>query len=213
MTEYTREHPIHNIPNYPTLYIRDGAFVFMVDKTTGEISNKLSLRQYVEHWRKELETNEHVFKYYMGNYFHPKPSPDTATNIKELHRLCSDRSREKRGTDGFLLDFLWAEKISLTETKLFKYLCDNAIVWNYSALDECQLQEILNLSTKRQARVVYAKLQDKGLVKIVYPDFEIDGEYRHLVKLHPMLFWKGRKSAWKVAIGESYEYGENITLE
>jgi hypothetical protein len=212
MTEYERFYRIDDIPNYPTLFIRDGDFVFVVNKHTGEISDKLTLEQYVDFWREEWEINTNVRGYYTQEYFAPKDHPDAAKDITELYKLCSDKTRHRKGDDGFLLDFLWADSCTITETKLFKYLCDNVAVWNYSVIDTKDMHISLGLKSKKNTVRIFKSLQDKGLIKLLDEKFDVKGEWKSLVKLHPKLFWKGRHSAWAVAIGNQYEYGEDVEL-
>jgi hypothetical protein len=212
MTEYERFYRVDDIPNYPTLFIRDGDFVFVVNKHTGEISDKLTLEQYVDFWREEWDNNPVFRNYYTQEYFAPKDHPDAAKDITELYKLCSDKTRHRKGDDGFLLDFLWADSCTITETKLFKYLCDNVAVWNYSVIDTKDMHTSLGLKSKKNTVRIFKSLQDKGLIKLLDEKFDVKGEWKSLVKLHPKLFWKGRHSAWAVAIGNHYEYGEDVEL-
>lgn len=212
MTEYERFYRVDDIPNYPTLFIRDGDFVFVVNKHTGEISDKLTLEQYVDFWREEWDNNPVFRNYYTQEYFAPKDHPDAAKDITELYKLCSDKTRHRKGDDGFLLDFLWADSCTITETKLFKYLCDNVAVWNYSVIDTKDMHTSLGLKSKKNTVRIFKSLQDKGLIKLLDEKFDVKGEWKSLVKLHPKLFWKGRHSAWAVAIGNQYEYGEDVEL-
>jgi hypothetical protein len=212
MTEYGIFCRIDDIPNYPTLFIRDGDFIFVVDKHTGEISDKLTLTDYVCRWRQEWDNNSVFRSYYTLEYFTPKDHPDTAKDIAELYKLCSDKTRHRKGDDGFLLDFLWTDSCTITETKLFKYLCDNVAVWNYSVIDTKDMHTSLGLKSKKNTGRIFKSLQDKGLIKLLDEKFDVKGEWRSLVKLHPKLFWKGRHSAWAVAIGNQYEYEEDVEL-
>lgn len=212
MTEYERFYRIDDVPNYPTLFMRDGDFVFAVDKYTGGISNKLTLTKYVYCWRQEWDNSPVFRSYYTQDYFVPKDHPDTAKDIAELYKLCSDKTRHRKGDDGFLLDFLWADSCTITETKLFKYLCDNVAVWNYSVVDTKDMHTSLGLKSKKNTGRIFKSLQDKGLIKLLDEKFDVKGEWKSLVKLHPKLFWKGRHSAWAVAIGNQYEYGEDVEL-
>lgn len=212
MAEYERFYRVDDIPNYPTLFIRDGAFIFVVNKHTGEISDNLTLEQYVDFWREEWEINSVFRDYYTQEYFVPKDHPDTAKDLTELYKLCSDKTRHRKGDDGFLLDFLWSDSCTITETKLFKYLCDNVVVWNYSVIDTKDMHTSLGLKSKKNTGRIFKSLQDKGLIKLIDEKFDVKGEWKSLVKLHPKLFWKGRHSAWAVAIGNQYEYGEDVEL-
>lgn len=213
MEEYDRYYATHDIPNYPTLFIRDGDFVFAVDKHTGEISKKLTLTEYVECWRLEWDTNPIFKAYYMKGYFTPKADPDTATTLKDLKRMCSDGTRHRKGDTGYLLDFLMTDKCSKTESKLFLYLCKNVVVWNYSVTTIEDIQEYLDLKTLKQTRAVWKALQDKGLIFLLNSDFEVEGKYKLLVKLHPKIYWEGRHSAWATKCKEEYEYGDSVTIE
>lgn len=213
VAESIKEYLIHDIPTYPILYIRDGAFVFVVNKQTGEIYKKaITLTEYVEIWTHEWNTNSLFKAYYTEGYSVPKDSPDTAQDIIELYKLCSDKTRHRKGDDGFLLDFLWDNSCSLSETKLFKYLCDNVAVWNYSVVDQNLLHTALGLNSKKHSGRIFKSLQDKGLIKLLSERFDVKGEWLSLVKVHPKLFWKGRHSAWAVAVGSHYEYGEDVEL-
>ena len=214
MTEnkYTKEYIIDDIPNYPILYIRYGDFVFVTDKHTGEIYNKATLWEYVDIWLDEWNNNFIFRDFYTKGYSVPKDHPDTAKDIVELYKLCSDKTRHRKGDDGFLLDFLWNDSCTLNETKLFKYLCDNVAVWNYSVLDTNDMHIKLELKSKKNTGRIFKSLQDKGLIKLLDEKFDVKGEWRSLVKVHPKLFWKGRHSAWAIAIGNHYEYGEDVEL-
>src|SRR5690606_40227876 len=59
-------------PHYPTLFIRDGDFVYATNKDTGEITNTLSLGEYVMLWRKEFKENPYVNHYYTKGLFQPR---------------------------------------------------------------------------------------------------------------------------------------------
>jgi len=209
---YTKEFAIDDIPNYPILYIRDGDFVFVTDKYTGEIYKKATLWEYVDIWLDEWNNNFIFRDFYTKGYSVPKDHPDTAKDIVELYKLCSDKTRHRKGDDGFLLDFLWNDSCTLNETKLFKYLCDNVAVWNYSVLDTNDMHIKLELKSKKNTGRIFKSLQDKGLIKLLDEKFDVKGEWRSLVKVHPKLFWKGRHSAWTIAIGNHYEYGEDVEL-
>lgn len=212
LTEYIKEFIVDDIPNYPVLYIRDGDFVFATDKHTGEIYKKLTSWEYVSVWVDEWNNNPIFREYYTRGYSVPKDHPDTAKDIAELLKLCSDKTRHRKGDDGFLLDFLWDDSCTLTETKLFKYLCDNVVVWNYSVIDPSDMHTALGLKSKKNTGRLFKSLQEKGLIKLLDDKFDVKGEWRSLVKVHPKLFWKGRHSAWAVAIGNQYEYGEDVEL-
>lgn len=210
--KYTKGFIVDDIPDYPILYIRDGDFVFVTDKHTGEIYSKVGLAEYIEIWIDEWNNNPVFKEYYMKGYSVPKDHPDTAKDIVELYKLCSDKTRHRKGDDGFLLDFLWNDSCTLTETKLFKYLCDNVAVWNYSVIDTTDMHTALGLKSKKNTGRIFKALQEKGLIKLLDEKFDVKGEWRSLVKVHPKLFWKGRHSAWAVAIGNQYEYGEDVEL-
>lgn len=209
---YTKEFIVDDIPNYPALYIRDGASIFVVYKHTGEISNKLTVTEYVKLWRHEWDNNHDFKYYYTKDYYVPKAHPDAAKDIAELYKLCSDKTRHRKGDDGFLLDFLWDDSCTLTETKLFKYLCDNVAVWNYSVINPSDMHTAIGLKSKKNTGRIFKSLQEKGLIKLLDEKFDVKGEWRSLVKVHPKLYWKGRHSAWLVAIGSHYEYGEDVEL-
>lgn len=214
MTEskYIKQFVVDDVPDYPILYVGDGDFVFVVDKHTGEICKKVTVSEYVDLWRYEWDNNP-IFKgYYTKGYYTPKEHPDTAKDIAELLKLCSDKTRHRKGDDGFLLDFLWDDSCTLTETKLFKYLCDNVVVWNYSVINPTDLHTALGLKSRKNTGRLFKSLQEKGLIKLLDDKFDVKGEWRSLVKVHPKLFWKGRHSAWAVAIGNQYEYGEDVEL-
>lgn len=210
--ECTKEFIVDDIPNYPILYIRDGDFVFVTDKHTGEIYQKTTISKYVDMWRHEWDSNPTFKEFYTKGYFAPKRHPDTAKDIVELYKLCSDKTRHRKGDDGFLLDFLWNDSCTLNETKLFKYLCDNVAVWNYSVIDSNDMHTKLELKSKKNTGRIFKALQEKGLIKLLDEKFDVKGEWKSLVKLHPKLFWKGRHSAWAIAIGNHYEYGEDVEL-
>ena len=212
-SEYERLTPVHDIPNFPILFIRDGDFVFMTDKHTGEIYQKLTTDEYCYLFGMFWEFNKDFYTYYTKGYFIPKEPPDTARDIKELHSLCSDKTRHRKGDDSFLLHFLWSEQCTLTETKLFKYLCDSVVLWNYSVVDQNDLHKAVGLKSKKHAGRVFKSLQDKGLIKLLHDRFDLGDSWKSLVKVHPKLFWKGRHSAWAVAVGESYEYVDAQTLD
>lgn len=211
--KYTKTYRIDDIPNYHFLFVRDGSFVFVTDKHTGEISDKLTLGEYCDMWRSEYSNNYNWIDYFIKEYFTPKSHPDTAIGTKELLQLCSDKTRHRKGDDGFLLDFLWGEHCTLTETKLFKYLCDNVVVWNYSVVDPSVVHTVLRLKSKKHAGRVFKSLEERGLIKLLHERFDSGTSWKSLVKVHPKLFWKGRYSAWAVAIGESYEYVEAVGIE
>lgn len=202
---HTESFPIDDIPNYPVLFIRDGAFVFVVQKATGEISERLTLSQYVDRHIAELKNNPAYRDFYFGGYFNPKDSPDTARTIKELRQLCSDSTRHVKGYDSYFLDFLTTEQANVTQHKMFTWICKNVVVWNYSVFS---IEEVLTSvpRTKRQARTVFQELQDKGLIKVVTDKFEGKKDWRLLVKVHPKLYWKGRYTAWASRAGMDYEY-------
>lgn len=212
MSKYIKEYAIDDIPNYPILYIRDGDFVFVTDKHTGEIYKKATLWEYVDIWLDEWNNNFIFREFYTKGYSVPKDHPDTAKDIAELYKLCSDKTRHRKGDDGFLLDFLWKDQCTLNETKLFKYLCDNVAVWNYSVIDPNDMHIKLELKSKKNTGRIFKSLQDKGLIKLLDEKFDVKGEWKSLVKVHPKLYWKGRHSAWAVAIGNQYEYGEDVEL-
>lgn len=213
MTDYERYYRIDDIPNYPTLFVRDGTFVFVVNKHTGEISNKLTLPQYVEYWRNEWNTNPLLKNYYQKGLFYPKQDPDTAKNLKDLKKLCSDNTRHRKGDTGYLLDFIMLDQCSKTESKVFLHLCKKVIVWSYCTTNLDEIQAITELKSMKQVKAVWNSLQDKGFLCVVNTDFDLDGQYKTLVKLHPRLYWEGRYSAWAVKCKADYEYEDSITLE
>lgn len=210
--KYVKQYVVDDIPNYPILYIRDGDFVFVTDKYTGEIYKKATLWEYIDIWLDEWNNNFIFRDFYTKGYSVPKDHPDTAKGIVELYKLCSDKTRHRKGDDGFLLDFLWKDQCTLNETKLFKYLCDNVAVWNYSVIYPNDMHIKLELKSKKNTGRIFKALQDKGLIKLLDDKFDVKGEWRSLVKVHPKLYWKGRHSAWAVAIGNQYEYGEDVEL-
>ena len=212
MTEYERFYRVDDIPNYPFLFIRDGDFVFITNKHTGEISNTLSLTQYVECFNIERQTNPLFISFYEEGYVLPKLSPDTARDIPELIKLCSDKTRHRKGDDGFLLDFMWQDGCTITETKLFKYICSTVEVWNYAVLDETLMMATLGKGT-RHTKDTFKSLINKKLIRVVNTKFDCNGEWKTLVKVHPKLYWKGRYSAWLAAIGASYEYEETTEID
>lgn len=207
------EYKIDDIPHYPTLFIRDGDFVFVTNKETGEITNKLTLSEYVDVWREGWNTNPILKSYYTKGLFQPKQDPDTATNTTELKKLCSDNTRHRKGDTGYLLDFLMLDQCSKTESKVFLHLCKKVIVWSYSTTDMDEIQSITELKSNKQVKAVWKSLQDKGLLSVVNTNFHIDGEYKTLVKLHPRIYWEGRYSAWAVKCKADYEYEDSISLD
>lgn len=215
MTEYDRYtyyNNIDDIPGYPKLFIKDGDFVFVTDKNTGEILEKLSMTQSTKYWVNEWNTNKLLKAFHYKGLQLPKSDPDTAKNIKELKKLCSDNTRHRKGDTGFLLDFIMKDDVTKTESKIFLYLTKNVVVWNYAVVCMYGVKEASELNTDKQLRAVWKSLQDKGLICIVNTDFECDGEYKILVKLHPRLYWEGRYSAWLVKCKSDYEYEDPITV-
>lgn len=210
---YVKYYNIEDIPNFPILFIRDGVFVFMTDKYTGEIYQKLDMDEYCYMWKAFWNYNKDFYSYYTKGYFVAKDHPDTAKDLKELHSLCSDKTRHRKGDDGLLLHFLWGDQCTLTETKLFKYLCDNVVVWNYAVVEQENFHKALGLKSKKHAGRVFKSLEDKGLVRLMHDRFDLGDNWKSLIKVHPKLFWKGRHSAWAVAVGESYEYVECDSLD
>ena len=200
---------VDDIPKYDNLFIRDGERVFVVNKYTGEILQSLSVLDYCDFWSNEYRTNEVVRKYYEKGLFFPKPTPDTATNIKELKSLCSDSSRTGRGDNGYLLDFMLLDSCTITESKMLKLVCDNVVVWNYSVMPWSQIKKGMNTGDK-QTRRVYLSLLSKGLIIELTTKFEDEDGWSHLIKVHPKLFWKGRYSAFMAAVADSYEYGPDL---
>lgn len=207
-----KEYLLHDIPNYPFLFIREGVFVFKTDKHTGEISEVLHLYEYCYQWVILYRYCPAFRDFYTKGLFFPKDNPDTAGNTAELLKLCSDKTRHRKGDEGFLLHFLWKDQCTLTETKLFKLLCDLVVVWNYAVLDDNDLHTKLNLKSKKHAGRVFTSLEQKGLIKTINTKFDDGGDWKKLVKVHPKLYWKGRYSAWALAIGNTYEYGEDVEL-
>jgi hypothetical protein len=204
---------IDDIPNYPYLFIRDGGFVYLTNKDTGEIIDNLSLTEYVDLWRKEWNINPDFKSYYTKGLFQPKQDPDTATNTTELKRLCSDNTRHRKGDTGFLLDFIMLDQCSKTESKVFLHLCKKVIVWSYSTTDMEEIQSVTELRSTKQVKAVWKSLQDKGLLSVVNTNFLTHGEYKTLVKLHPKIYWEGRYSAWAVKCKADYEYEDLETLD
>ncbi len=207
-----REWLLHNIPDYPFLFIREGVFVFKTDKYTGEISEVLCLYEYCYQWMILYRYCPAFRDFYTKGLFFPKDNPDMERNTVELLKLCSDKTRHRKGDEGFLLHFLWKDQCTLTETKLFKLLCDLVVVWNYAVLDDSDLHTKLNLKSKKHAGRVFTSLEQKGLIKTINTKFDDGGDWKKLVKVHPKLYWKGRHSAWALAIGNTYEYGEDVEL-
>lgn len=204
--------PIHDIPNHPILFIRDGAWVFMVDKETGYIAERLTLSDCVDVWTNEITHNPHFQKYYLGSYRIPKQHPDTARSIQDLKLLCSDSSRHRKGDTEYLLDFLNVGECSATETKVFMHLCKLVIVWNYLPLNKTGMHTAVGLSSKHCKRILES-LESKGLIKILSDKFESKDGWCSLVKVHPKLYWKGRYSAWAVCNSLNYEYEDALELD
>lgn len=208
MTEYK----IHDIPDYPYLFIRDGGFVYLTNKHTGEIERTLTLYEYVNIWTNEYKTNQCFLKHYQSDLFLPKNNPDTATTLKELRSLCSDNTRTGRGDTGYLVDFLTSDKCNVTETKLLTLLSKHVDVWNYSVCTWNDIKDGMSVGEKQLKRV-YTSLIDKGLMIELNNKFEAGGKHWCLlIKIHPRLFWKGRYSAFINAVSDHYEYSENISL-
>lgn len=210
--EYEKVSQVHDIPGYPILYIRSGGVVFVTDKHTGEIYKRIDLSQYCDLWISERDTNPIVAAYYQKEYLRPKSHPDTARDIGELKELCSDKTRHRKGNDGFLLDFMCSDDCSLSETKLFRYLCTQVVVWNYSVIQPKELHNAVGFESKKYVARMFKSLEDKGLVKLINSNFDVKGKLMSLVKVHPKIYWKGRYSAWAVAIGQDYEYEESLSL-
>lgn len=214
-----QEYITHDIPGYDYMFIREDTSngdrlagnVFMFSKTTGEVVQRFTLDEYCKYWINEVNTNSKVGAYYKKGYNSPRKSADTATNLPTLIRLCADKTRHRKGQDAYLLDFIWSKSLTLTETELFRIVCDHVVVWNYSVFDESRLPTLLNKDTKYTRRV-YKSLQDKGLIKVLSTKFDNSGSWNSFVKVHPRLYWKGRVSAWAVAVGEAYEYEDSVKL-
>ncbi|MNN67669.1 hypothetical protein D3C81_1833150 [compost metagenome] len=79
-------------------------------------------------------------------------------------------------------------------------------------IDPNDMHTALGLKSKKNTGRIFKALQEKGLIKLLDEKFDVKGEWKSLVKVHPKLFWKGRHSAWAVAIGNQYEYGEDVEL-
>lgn len=196
MTKYTESFPVHDIPDYDYLFIREGDIVFMVNKYTGEIVENLSLAEYCKIWKNEWDTNTKFNSYYIGEYTVPKGDPNTARNMDELKSLCSDKSRRLRGDTGYLLDFMLKDSTNKTEAKLVLWVCQQVEVWNYAIIDVSQVQQVLGLKTAKQARATWKSVIDKGFIEVITDRFESDDGWKSLVRVHPFLYFKGRKSAW-----------------
>lgn len=210
--QYELTFPVCDIPNHPFLFIREGAFVFQTNKETGEISKQLSLPEYADVWRNEWENNPYFRSYYTKGYFIPKESPDTARNIPELKKLCSDNTRHIKGTDAYFLDFILSDQVNTTQSKMFAWMCKHVVVWNYSIFSMEHLFKSTPL-TKKQTKAVFAELQDKKLIKVVTDRFEGNVAWSLLVKLHPKLHWKGRYSAWAAHLKLEYEYEQPMEMD
>lgn len=216
---YTSEYVTHDIPGYEYMFLREDAeyehtvvgTIMMFSKITGEVIRHMSVDEYCAYWANEVQTNPKVNAYYKKGYSTPKKSPDTATSMANLLRLCSDKTRHKKGEDSYLLDFIWSKSLSVTETELFRVICDQVVVWNYAVLDETTLPDALGKDTKYTRRL-YKALQDKGLIRVLSTKFDDGGQWKSFIKVHPRLYWKGRISAWKAAIGAEYEYEDSIKL-
>lgn len=205
MIEQIKEYPIHDILNYPTLFIRDGDFVFVADKHTGEISQSLHFLEAADYWVGQLKQSLEMQKYYFGNYFSPKDNPDTARTLKELKYLCSDSSRHVKGDSGYFLDFINSDCANPTQSKLFWWMCKKVEVWNYAVFTQEELYSSIP-RTKRQIKTVVSELEEKKLIKIVTDRFEHKKDWALLVKVHPKLYWKGRYEAWATRSNLEYEY-------
>lgn len=209
--EYLYSFPVHDIPDYEYLFIRNGEQVFVVSKETGEFVETLSLSDYTNLWRREWQNNPAFKSYYLQGIKKPD-NPDKAETLDELKSLCSDKTRHRRGNEGYLLDFLLNDSLTKTEIKLFDHLVKNVVVWNYSVVDYNNLSTVLSLSD-RQLRNLWRSLQDKGLVSVVNTQFLTDDGWRYLVKVHPMIHWEGRYSAWAAKCRAEYEYEDALTLD
>jgi hypothetical protein len=213
MTEqykYIKEFRVDDIPKYDNLFIRDGEQVFVVNKHTGEISSTLSIAEYVKTWRTEWENNPTFRAYYQDKLTFPT-DPDKAETLEELRRLCSDKTRLRRGDERFLLDFMLRDLLSTTEMKLFTHLTKCVEVWNYAVVDYSNIPSVLDVS-ERQVRNLWRGLQEKGMIAILNTQFHTPQGWRYLVKVHPMIFWEGRYSAWAAKCKAEYEYEDAITL-
>lgn len=200
---------VDDIPKYDNLFIRDGGRVFVVNKHTGEILHNLSVMEYCNLWVNEYLTNVNMRKFYQRGLFNPKSNPDTAQDLKELKKLCSDTSRTGRGDTGYLLDFMLLDSCTISESKMLKVLCDCVEVWNYSVISWEDLKHRMSVGDK-QVRRVYTALLEKGLVMELNRKFEAEDKWCYLIKIHPKLFWKGRYSAFIAKVAASYEYGPDI---
>lgn len=210
--EYTFHNKVDDIPNYPNLFIRDGVFVFLTNKHTGEILDKLSIPDAVKLWTHEWNTNYTFRSFYQKGLQYPKDDPDTAKNLKELKKLCSDNTRHRKGDTGFLLDFIMKDSINKTESKVFLHLTKQVVVWNYAITTQEDIKTAAELKTDKQVKAVWTSLQDKGLIVTINSEFDVGDDYKILVKIHPRLYWEGRYSAWLVKCKADYEYEDPITV-
>jgi len=207
--KYIKTYGIDDIPNYPFLFIREGGFVFVTDKHTGEISEKLTVGEYCDRWMFEYKNNPDWKAYFGKGYTTPKASPDTARDITELHKLCSDTTRHKKGDDAYLLDFMLNGGLAISESSVLVWLCANVQVWSYVYTNYDLIAKGMNKDIK-YINTTVKKLERKGMLKILNKKFD-NGLY--LIKIHPKIIWKGRYSAFAVAAGESYEYTEDNILD
>lgn len=206
------EYKVDDIPNYPYLFIRDGGFVYLTNKHTGEIERKLTINESIEMWVNEYKTNPLFRKYYQSDLFFPKQTPDTATTLKELRSLCSDNTRTGRGDTGYLIDFLTKDMCTVSETKILTLISQYVDVWNYSVISIQDIRNGMSIGDK-QVRRVYKSLITKGLITELNSKFDSNGKWCLLVKIHPRLYWKGRWSAFANACNEHYEYSDPISIQ
>lgn len=203
---------VDDIPNYDNLFIRDGRRVFVVNKHTGEILHNLSVLEYCDFWVNDYTTNKDMQKFYRRGLFSPKGNPDTAQNIKELRKLCSDTTRHRKGDTGYLLDFLMADACNKTESKLFLHLTKNIIVWNYAVVNYSDLPDVTGVKTSKQLKTIWQNIQEKGLMQVLNENFKVEDGYCILVKVHPKVYWEGRYTAWIAKCKADYEYEDAITV-
>lgn len=203
---------IDDIPNYPYFWIRDDDSIYITDKISGLIEKVISIDNLDVAWHEECANNEVFNDFYRKGYVYPDKDPDTAQNIKELKNYCSDNTRHRKGDTGYLLDFIMDDKCNKTESKIFLHLCKNVIVWNYAITTMDELKSVAELKSDKQLKSVWKSMQEKGLLQVVNTEFEANGTYCMLVKVHPKLYWEGRYSAWLVKCKADYEYEDPISI-
>ena len=160
--------------------IRDGDYNLTIDDTTGEILSRKEIKKFPKYNHKKWG--------YVGI---DVPSPSECVTKQDLkHSL--------KAIDGYLFSNttvnhalrvgdLESKLITVSESILLKWLCENVIGWSYVITSRDTIKEALGISSKDLS--VRLKKLSNGYIRITHENTPKRGDI--VIAVNPAYCWKG----------------------